>query len=51
MTEYLKFYAIYTLSISPHLSRRTTLLNTKVLNLCITQVADGVRRRFKTWQH
>src|SRR6218665_1936861 len=36
---------------SPHSSRRTTLLNTKVLNLCIRQVADGVRRRFGTWQH
>src|SRR6218665_1232924 len=42
MTEYLKFYVIYTFSISPHSSRRTTLLNTKVLNFCIRQVADGV---------
>src|SRR6218665_3861311 len=41
MTEYLKFYAIYTFSISPYSSRRTTLLNTKVLNFCIRQVADG----------
>src|SRR6218665_1542184 len=50
MTEYLKFYVLHTFSISPHSSRRTTLLNTKVLNLCIRQVANGVRLRFGTWQ-
>src|SRR6218665_1565316 len=38
MTEWMKLYAVYSLSISPNYSHRTTLLNTKVLNLYITQV-------------
>src|SRR6218665_1917321 len=33
------FYSKYTFPISPHSSHRTTLLNTKVLNLQVTQVA------------
>jgi len=37
MTEWLKFYAIYTFATSPHSSHRTTLSNTKVLNFTVSQ--------------
>src|SRR6218665_1048457 len=49
MTEWMKLYAVYSLSISPNYSHRTTLLNTKVLNLYITQV--GVSKLGSTGIH
>jgi len=43
------FYSKYTFPISPHSSHRTTLLNTKVLNLQVTQV--GVSKLGSTYIH
>src|SRR6218665_2012057 len=37
MKKWLKFYATYTFSTSPHSRYRTTLLNTKVLNFIVSQ--------------
>ena len=37
MAKWLRFYATYTFSTSPHSGYRTTLLNTKVLNFTVSQ--------------
>jgi len=37
MAKWLKFYAIFTFSTSPHSYYRTTLLNTKVYNFTVSQ--------------
>jgi len=37
MAKWLKFYAAYTFSTSPHSCYCTTLLNTKVPNLTVSQ--------------
>jgi len=37
MTKWLKLYAIYEFSTSPHSSHRTTLLNTKLLKFTVSQ--------------
>src|SRR6218665_1410936 len=37
MAKWLKFYATYTFSTSPHSCSRTTLLNTKVPNFTVSQ--------------
>src|SRR6218665_2810137 len=37
MKKWLKFYATYTFSTSPHSRYRTALLNTKVLNFTVSQ--------------
>jgi len=37
MAKWLKFYAIYSFSTSPHSCYRATLLNTKVLNFTVSK--------------